>query len=382
MQGLTDSRFLNSANLQEIVEVATSTLERNRPLLYLDRLSLVNANDEELMGRFTGRVIAADIIADGQKAVVYEGGKIELVTTSLPNIKIGQNLNQSTINLLARLDGGNGRTVDADALLDWETRFGENLVQGVRERMNEMACAMMLDSYSYNRFGIILTGATWGMPANLKVTVSPLWSLDAGVTSNVANAKPIRDILAMDNVDADNYGLGPFDRVTMSTTAFSMMTQTTDFLNRASLYVNVGFALSAGMLSVENRSKMVELAGEILSKEIVLDDKTMRLQATTGAQTTSRVLPSNKVLLDRKGNGANEWDFGNGIVTESIVAKMLGMPTLGENPRMALGGAYGPLGYYTPQTFDLNAPGINGWAVARGFPRKFIPEASAVLTVF
>lgn len=379
---LYDSRFLNSVRIQRIIETAMATLERERPLYYLDRLGLVNATDDELFGRFTSRVFAADIVADGQKANVYEGGKVDLLISSLANFKLGLNIDQAGLNMLNRLSTI-PRAQEEDAWLQWEMRFAETLLQGVRDSMNEVACAMMIDTYSYDRFGVKLAGATWGMPANLKVTVSPAWSLDAGVTSNVANAKPVRDMQALDLVDADNYGLGPFDRITMSSTAFHRMVETTEFQTKATAFTGLYFAQAAAAFLTEDRERMRQLAERILGKEIVIDNKTTRRQAADGSQSTTRALPANKVLLDRKSNGAREWDFGNGVLTESIVAEMLGRaPTLGRNPRMSIGGAYGPLGYYTLQAQDLNPPGINGWACVRGFPRKHILECSAVLTVW
>jgi hypothetical protein len=380
--GLYDLRFLNSARLQRILEQAPAILERERPLTFLNRLNLINATDDELFGRFTSRLFAADVIADGQKAVVYEGGYVDLYLTSLANIKMGRNLDQAALNILNRL-AQFPRAQDEDAWFDWELRFAEVLLQGVRERMNEMACGMMLDAYSYDRFGVKLTGATWGMPSNLKVTVSPAWSLDAGVTSNAANAKPVRDIQLLDQVDADNYGLGPFDRMTLSWTAFSRMVETDEFKAKAAAFTGLYFALGATAFPTEDRERMRQLASRILGKEIVIDLKTVRTMSAAGVQTTTRVLPVNKVLLDRASNGPRDWDFGNGVVTESLVAELIGTSVIGANPRMlGTGGAYGPVGYYTPQTADLNPPGINGWAVSRGFPRKHNLYSSAVLTVW
>jgi hypothetical protein len=45
-------------------------------------------------------------------------------------------------------------------------------------------------------------------------------------------------------------------------------------------------------------------------------------------------------------------------------------------------GAYGPLGYWTPQDAYLDPPGAIAWGVMRGFPRKHNPYSSAVLTVW
>jgi hypothetical protein len=380
---LFDTRFLNSVRLQRIIEIAGAALERERPLTFLDRLTKVNATDDDLFGRFTSRQFAADIIADGQKALVYEGGKVDLIINALANFKMGQNLSQATLNLLNRLTQ-NPRAVEEDALFDWETRFGEGLLYGVMESQNELACAMMIDAYSYSRFGVVLTGASWGMPANLKATVSPAWSLDAGVTSNAANAKPVRDIVAMDRVDEASYGLGPFTRITMSTTAFFRMVETDEFKAKMTAFTGLNFALPATAVITEDRERMLEVAGRVMNKTIIIDDKVTRRQNADGTQSTpTRVLPENKVLLDRVTNGPREWDFGNGVVTESIVFGLVGGgPVLGQNPRMSLDGAYGPLGYYTAQSADGNPPGINGWAVARGWARKHVFEASAVLTVW
>jgi hypothetical protein len=379
MNGLTDQRFLDSARLRRIFELAGPRLERTRPLTFLNRLGMVNAADEDLVGKFTSREIAADIIADNQEANVYEGGKVDLVTTSLPNVKIGRGLDQGTINRLARLEEF-PRTQDEDAQMDWETRFAETLLMGVRDRLNYMACAMMLDNFDYSRWGIKLVGASWGMPSLLKVTPSALWSPDGGATAN-ASAKPISDILKFDRIDADNYGLGKFDRVTMSSQAFDIMVQTDDFYKRAALFTGQAFAPTAGVLELEARTDMVNLAGRILRKEIVLDDKMIREKAAEGTMTTTRVSPANKVLLDRAGNGSDDWDMGNGIVTESLVAKILGAPMLGDTSDVVAGGMYGPVGYYTGRP-TLNPPDLTGWAVSRSFPRKHNDFCSAVLTIW
>lgn len=378
---LFDTRFLNSARIQRIIETPASELERQRPLVYLDRLTEVNAVDDEIMGRFTAKQLTADIIADGQKALVYEGGTFELVTNQLPNVKIGQNLTQANLNLLSRLVEF-PRAQEEDAWFDWEWNFGRNLVQAVRERLNVMACGMMIDSLDYDRWGVKLSGVTWGMPSYLKVTPSVLWSTDGGVTANT-NATPLEDIWDISNTAAITDGLGPFDRMTLSTKAFNILTKTDEFSERAWAVLKSYFTISRATLPSLAREEKRKMLEQELSVEVVIDDKTFKTQNNDGSYRTTRVLPENKVLLDRKANGAREWDMGNGIVTESIVAGLTGGgPVLGENPRMELGGTYGPLAYYTAQDAQLNPPGVNAWAVQRAFPRKHVIECSAVLTVY
>lgn len=382
--GLYDTRFLNSANIQRIVETAASVLERERPLTYIDRLSSVNATDDEITGRFVARQLAADVMAPDQKALVYEAGQLQLFIHQLAKIKYGRNFSESQLIQIDKLRNGLVRRTEQDAWFDFEQNFGANLLHGVRMRQNQLAVGMMLDSLTYNRFGMQLTNLSWGMPANLKVTMSPALSLDGGTTSNVANAKPVAAILNMDRVDADNYGLGRFNRVTLGTKALDLITQTDDFRNRASMYTGLAFPMAAGMLGIESRQAMVNLFGQILEgKQIVLDDAQIREQAADGSMATSRYLPDNKIILDRTSNGPMEWDWGNAILIESMVAEMIGGGSIiGENPRMFADGSYGPLAYYTGASADLNPPGLNGWVCSRGFPRKFVPEANAVITLW
>lgn len=195
MATLTGTRFLNSVRLKTIIETLASELERSRPLIYLDWIPTVNADDDEIVGRFTGKVHAADIIADDQEAVVQESGKVELVTNAIPNLKIGQRIGQAKLNMMERLKSGGGRAAEEDAMLDWENTLAENLIYGVWQRMNALNCAMMLDSFSYDRLGIKLTG-TWGTPSDLKVTPANLWT-------DATNSDPITDLQTMDNTATD-----------------------------------------------------------------------------------------------------------------------------------------------------------------------------------
>jgi hypothetical protein len=71
-------RWLSSSRFKMIIETLASQLEVRAPLLFLQRIPSVNATDDEIVGRFTGRIYAADVIADGQRAVTYEAGKLEL----------------------------------------------------------------------------------------------------------------------------------------------------------------------------------------------------------------------------------------------------------------------------------------------------------------
>lgn len=370
MAVFTQERFLSTARINRIIGTLASELEIQRPLVYLDRLPMVNAFDDELVGRFTGKIIAADIIADDQMAVVNESMQLELITHAIPNVKRGERLGQHMLNRLKQWEEGLFRdTQGENRLREWEMQVAENLVLGVRHRLNFMAAGMMLDDMDYSRFGIHIDSATWGMPAALKVTVSTPWS-------TAASATPLSDIWAIDQVARLTYGV-EFDTITMSTANFRQLVATTEFANKASIPLQAHFLVTSVALPTKDDPQMMNVAGKILGKTIVLDDAIFYEKTNAGGTVSTRYLPENKVLLSRSqdhGSG-NAYDMANGVVTESIVADMIGGA-----PEGIGGNQYGPIGYYSGRP-DLNPPDITAWAVARCFPRKHVPESTAVLTV-
>jgi hypothetical protein len=370
---LNQWRFLSTARINRIIGTLAAELEIRRPLNFLAMLPIVPAFDDELVGRFTGKIMAADVVADDQKAVVNEHLTLELNTNVIPNVKHGDRLGQKTLNRIKAIEENRMPMVGGtNRLKQWEQELVANLLLGVRWRMNMMAAAMMLDTFSYDRFGVKLSAVTWGMPSDLKVTPSVSWA-------TAATATPISDILAIDQVARLKYGI-TYDKITMSTVDFRDMVATTEFANKATFYMGGGTAFLVTPAAIKTRAdpETRELAMRILGKEIVWDDTVFNERAGDGSVTTTRALPLHKVLLSRKedeGN-ADTWDFANGVPTESIVADMIGGPA----PSGLGGEQFGPIAYYSTSS-DLNAPDVVAWAVARCFPRKHVPEATAVLTV-
>jgi hypothetical protein len=371
-------RWLSSSRFKMIIETLAAQLELRAPLLFLQRIPSVNATDDEIVGRFTGRIFAADVIADGQKAVTYEAGKLELQSSALANLKLGQQLDQATLNRLARMRAGALLPTDNNAMDAFQQRLAANLLMGVRMRQNALLCAMLCNLANYNRLGISIQNATWGTPAVLLPTVANAWSTD-GVTANV-NATPITDILVLANeIAPDTYGLR-YDRVTMSSKAFRFAVQTTQFANLAKPILGFDFAAANSPINLHDQPTLLATMGRILDLEIELYDSTYQEKWPDGTETRTRVLPANKVLLTPKefDNDGNVWDWANAPVTEAMIAGFTGGAQV---PEGLAGEVYGPVGYMTPQDTSLNPPGILAWAVARGWPRKHQPEASACLTV-
>lgn len=366
MPAVSQMRWLTTARINRIIGTLAATLEIQRPLIYLDRLPLVNAFDDDLVGRFTGKIIAADLIADDQEALIQESMTIEVVTHAAPNIKIGQRLGQKLLNRIKTLEEGNMAVSGQNALADWDNNLAENLLLGIRWRMNALACAMMIDSFTYNRFGLQVAGGTWGMPAALKVAVGTVWS-------NIAST-PLSDIYGIDQVARLTYGIS-YDTITMTTPDFRNMVKTTEFANQATLVIGAQFLVTPTALRVKNDPQMLELAKTVIGKTIVLDDFQFNTRNNAGTLTSTRALPTGTVLLSRQQDigDTQVMDMANGIPTEAIVADMIGgVDGLG-------GEQFGPVAYFTGRN-DLNPPDMTAWGVAKAFPRKHVPEATAVLT--
>jgi hypothetical protein len=368
MPTLSNNQFLSATRLNRLVLDQQGKFQRTFPLRFIDRLPSVNADVLEIIGTYTERVFAADIIAEDQAAAVYGGGQVTFVTNVLPKIKIGRAIPESVLTRLNRLTIGGGTAADVQAVEGWETYISQNLLRGVREAENLLACAMMIDTFTYNRLGVQFT-ASWGMPAALKVTPATLWT-------NAAAATPITDILTLRSTAANTYGV-TFDRVTLATQDFLLMVSTTEFKNLIQGLINAPLGATTGAFS-PYQQRNTEFAQRLLDMDIELDDKVFTRQNPDGSvAATTKVLPLGKVLLSSKsddGNGA-AWDWGNAVVGESLAAGLVG--GIGD---LAAGERYGPLSFYTARQ-DLNPPDCTAWAVAKGFPRRTNVYNTAVLTV-
>lgn len=367
---LTGFRFLQSVNINTLVQTLESRLELGQNLTFLNRLPIVNAEDDEIFGRYSGQVFAADIIADDQEAVVYEGGQVveTFVPGTIPKIKMGARVGEGMIRRLARLaDKIELSGPDQDIITGWENQLANRLVQGIRVRQNAMACAMMLDDFVYDRLGMKIQGS-WGTPADLKVTPVTPW--------DDPTATPIRTIeLVAQEIAPDVHGQ-VYNRITMSRAAFRYLTQTNEFLERAKFLYR--FDIPATSFNTRDFGTMQQLFTAMTGLELELEDTTYRVRNADGSVLQTRVLPANKVILSNSNddNDPAVMDFANGIVIESVVA-----PLFNADAAAFIGGEqFGPIAYYTGKQ-DLNPPDLSAWAVVRGFPRKHVETATAVLTV-
>lgn len=359
---ITNNQFLSNTRITAIIREVEESYQRDLPLTFLDRTATEDAEDSEITGSYTGRVLAADVIMDDQAAVIYDTGQFEFVTNAIPNLKLGQRVTQAKMNLLRRMGRGLVGRDESGMLEQWMVTIGKNLRRGVDERKNALIAAMNLDLLTYDRFGIKLS-VNWGMPANLKVTPTVPWT-------TAATATPITDILTLKDFARTTYG-ERYDRVTMATSDFRLVVATTEFKN---LIVGVmGQPVTAtayNALDPKNESWFSQMIG----MTVEFEDKVFWEQSPAGVTASTRVQPEGKVLLSTKGDDNNgaAMDFANAIVNESMVSEIVGgNDTIG-------GETYGPTAYWEG---GLNPPNLICWGVARGFPRKQRKTCTAVLTV-
>jgi hypothetical protein len=368
MQGLS---LIQATRLTRIIQELQDVREMPQQLEFMRRIRTVPADEGEIMGRFIGRAHIADLVADDQKAVSYQMGKLSMVTSTPPNLKVGSNLTQEQINRLrAVAASGNDK---GGFFRNWQFGAMDWLLLGIRQRMEALAVAMAIDALNYKRFGIILENMSWGMPSDLKVTPSIPWT-------TAASATPVDDIKAMILLGRTRYGV-EYDRVTMSTAAFRLMIATTEFQTKAKLNASVLLLTgSYDVFSKFNLNQQQTIASAVLGVQIVLYDGRYWSHGEDGSLVSAPFLPINKVVLDSttNDNNATVMDFALSTPTEAILADMAPGLVGRFNADDAMGR---PFAYATVSDPQLNPPGITQWAVARGFPRKFVRAATAVLTV-
>lgn len=334
------------------------------------------ALDEEIVSRLIDYVQIADIIADDSEAVTYQQGKFQFETNKIPNLKHGSQINQAMLNQLNRLSGLPMGGDDMGIFTAYENRLLTKLLLGVKQRKEVLDIGMLTDSVIYDRLGMKIS-ATWGMPADLKVTTTFGWD-------DATNGTPITDINNVRRLAQQRYGK-TYNRATMSTSALQYAVKTQEFKDQAKLLF--GFGLVSGVpapaIPLQSDAMMKDILQRIIAGTgggftIELDDRRYQSQDVNGAGAFYPFMPITKVILtDSNDDGnRNAYDWAQGEVTEAIISRLAPVNVIGGK----IPGGNGPRAYATANP-NLNSPNITYWAVERGFPRKHQLQASACLTV-
>lgn len=363
----TQFDFFNAVRVNSVAQGVYDPRLNPQPLRWDARVPSVEAMDDEIMARFIGLPLIADLIANDAKAVTYSFGKFQFESYKIPKLKVGASINENMLTLLRRIQQGAATRDDVGAFTGYENRTIAAVRYGVDIRREALLIAMLFDTLSYDRLGIKLSGVNWGMYSDLKVT--------AGVTWDTAgSATPVNDLWAIKLIGSARYGAN-YNRVSMSTTAFRYMIATTEFQNKArlSLAPNVSYT----NLTLANLDQQMQFAQNILGMTIELDDRRYWTQDLAGVTTSQPLWPTAGVILSdsRLDGNTAAWDWANGEIMESVVSGIPGINAPAVPP------GRGPTVYPTLADGQLNPPGYTYWAVQRGFPRKHQLFANAALTV-
>lgn len=372
----TLDQLMAPGRIARFVSAARDVRAVARPAI-ATRVPVVDAETDELTMRFTPLNIIADVVANGAPARTRSHDPIDVLGFKPGNIKLGLRIDQKRIELLRRITA----TAPTNALAQGDLRSWDSylartyaaLVNGVRARADLLVCQMLQDTSTYSNFGVSWSSMTWGMPSDLKTTLSGNRRWLAG---NESTALPLTDIMTLRRA-ARNYGV-VLDRVTLAETALLFAVTTNEVRNAAQLRfpnnLNAALALT-GTFATQDLAGMV---GQLLGMTVEVEDAQYTIEDQDGTTSTARYLPDTRVVLTSTAfdNNPDAWDLGNVVVDESIVGAVMGaerLSAINEPTR-------GPVGYVTAPA-DLNPPAMTAWCVQKAFPRRHMPACSAVLTL-
>ena len=361
--------LLAQTRIQAIIDEISDVRQQPESLLWVNRIPSVPALDEEILGRYTNRTLVADLIGEDQVAVVRAPAPIRLTQTKIPKLKHGEKITEKQLGLMSRIEQNISTARERGIFDDYIANSLLLLKNGVLHRMEAIHNAMLMDSFNYNKLGIIISGVGWGMPADLKVTIANAWS-------NSATATPVADLLAVRRVGREKYGID-LNRVTLTTTDFLEMINTAEFRDAASALRGWNLTSTGNTIPTNNIDLQMQVASMVLGGMIIeINDRQYWDESTYGVQSATNFQTVGKIVLTSTAGDNNRtyWDWANGELAEAIVDALFGGAMAMES------GAEGPLSYATLGDPNLNPPGPILWGAGRGWSRKHKEAASAVLT--
>jgi hypothetical protein len=358
--------LFNAVRIQKLAEGVYDSRLMPQPLVWSARIPSVPAFNDEIMARFVGFPVIADLIADDAKALTYSMGKFVTYAHEAPKLKLGVAMNEKMIRQVDRIRTNLAGADEVGVFRDWEARTVSTVRYGVDVRREALLIAMLFDSLNYDRLGIKLSAVNWGMYSDLKVTPSIAW--------DSTSATPVADVLAVKLVAAARYGVD-LNRLTMSTTAFRYAIATTEFQAKARMFLapNVSYA----NLSLADLTFQRTVAQNVFGMSIEIDDRRYWSQDPYGNATSQPLWPTAGVAMtdSRMDGNSMAWDWASGLLIESVVSRLAG----GQAP--AIPANRGTVVWATLADQQVNPPGIVYWGAECGFPRKHLPAVNAALTV-
>lgn len=351
-----------------------------QPLRFLERTPVQDATDGEILGRFTGNVYISDIIFEGGKAIVKSGGSYTTETYKIPKIKHGVLIDEEMVSLLLRLEAQSGLAFDELSLRGYVANRLEDILLGIRERQNALIVAMLLDSFSYSRGGIVISGASWNTPSAFKATPNP-W-VNSTTLLPITSATPITDISTQRQHDKEVYG-EIRNRITLSSIALRGILGTDEYKNKAQLYSMLTFPTGAFPLTAD-LGPQIAILGQILndgSGPMIIETEDTRYWdlMENGNEVSVPYWPPNKVVLSNTADDNNPRAayLGNAVVPETAVSSIV---DVGGVVGRFDGQSTGPVAW--TEAPSLNPPDVTIWGVTKCWPVRARRGLTSILTVY
>lgn len=364
MVNASGNLWVDNTIIAAITESQQEQAERRRPRRFLDRVPLVDADDEEIIAIWTASRFAADLIAPNQPARTVAAGSLEFNVAELPNIKLGAHLNQQDINRMERLQMRQQAGVAGEeaVFLFWEDIVRERR-EGVLDRLNQLACAMLIGNLNYGRLGVEIS-SNFLMPSDLRIAPTTLWTS--------TSATPINDVLAAQQYTQLTYGWIP-DRLTLARQDWINLLATTQWSQLAQMFTKVA---APNATNTAYWPQMMTFFQQETGMMIELEDWGYRTEETDGTVNFHRVMPQGTALLTSSQDDGDKrmFDIGNAPLTEASVARLVGL-------NVDLGGQERGPAVFATAPAEMNPPQITVWGCARAFPRRKQKCCSAVLLV-
>lgn len=362
---------LGVMRVTRIVQAIQDTRSR-QPMRYRfsSRTPRVNAENGELMGRFVGRVLIADLIALDAVAAVYSSGRMKFDSHELAKIKMGRGMNEAQLEQFMAIF--NGQITAEPDIVDFFEPIVDQALEGVAQRIEYLCVCMRRDRFDYDRFGYKAQNVTFGTRSDLKVTPSIPWTS--------TSATPVDDTLNLQEIGQIRYGK-TWDRIVGSKQAFRYAIATTEFQNKAKPFLPADLTLGTNF-STLNYEQQSNLWRGVTGLTWEFSDDRYYYQESDGDIRNARYQPINEVFLEDSSDDNNRatWDVAAGRVIETMFMGLPGSAVIGAGQMGGRRPTRGPVGYMTHNP-NLNPPDVALWAVDMAFPRKHVEYANAVLTV-
>lgn len=356
--------LLYPSNATRILEEAQPRLLQEGGFTWLPRTPVTNSDGDEMTVRYSSRIYASDIIAEDATALVRDSGQFSAETMGTNKLKHGKRLTEKQINMLIKLKNrqfvGDNELISFDT---WVSRSYRELLIGNAQRVEALINAMFLGGYDYDRLGLRAKGS-FNIHSDFKGV--------AATPHNEANATPLQDLVAFLQNLWYKWGR-QFTTITCREAWIKAVVATDEYKHQVE-YSLMPFRQISDVVELRttNYLRHADNIAALLSEQlgwtvtIEVDENVYYEYQSDGSEKPPNKFHPEEYLYFSGIPGA--FDVGNGPLVEALLGDVGRGNVIGSFKNA---GIYGPMGYTTLASPDLNPPGITIWVTSWQAPRLF-----------